>query len=407
MGFIRGIINFILMIILGVCLMVWFGYGLLSDSVFSYDENKTMIEETSFTEELTDEVVSRYKTKLSDLSVDHDVLLRFINESGLGVVGYILSETEQMPSVDVTFLKEYVSTNVAIEEAGKLYGNVNFDDMIIALRMIPEGESVSQNFETYLTEKNMTVHQEDIDQVIELYLENKDLDDQALQEKIISEMAYEKLNLDQMNTELSLQELFDRLMDRNPFTLIRQVIEAMNKNVYGYMLITMVILFLMILVVEFRVGTATIWLALSLIIAIIPLQAIRLVDLLVDQNLFDLFGGMESYKNHMMDVIIGKLNTYTIICAIIIVLLFVISKVVRTRLDDKIEHIEEKKHNRYVIIRFAVFFVLALGLFLNLRSAQRYDMKQYNELMAISPDDFDPNDLDVTLSELLNINYDF
>lgn len=37
----------------------------------------------------------------------------------------------------------------------------------------------------------------------------------------------------------------------------------------------------------------------------------------------------------------------------------------------------------------------------------RYDMNLVEEIQSISIDDFDPNDLDVTLSELLNIEYDF
>lgn len=407
MGFVRGIINFTLMIVLGICLMVWFGYGLLNSSILSFEANKTVIEETAFTEELTSEVLQRYNTKLVDLSVDDDVLLSFINESGLGVIGYVLSETESMPSVDVTFLKDYVIKNVAVEEAGKVYGNVDFDEMITALRMIPEGESVSNNFDVFLEEKNLSIHQADVDKVTELYLENKELDDQMLKEKIISEMAYDKLNLNDMYTELSLQSLFDDLMDRNPFTLIREMLNTVNKNVYGYMAITMVILFLMILIVEFRIGSFTVWMALALMIAIIPVQAIRLVNIIVDQDLFDIFNGMESYKNYMLDVVIDKLNVYTIVSVVLIVLLFVISKVARKNLDDKIEHIEGKKRNRYVIVRFAVFAILAFGLFLNVKGMYRYDMNKYEEIQSIQPDDFDPKDLDITLSELLNINYDF
>ncbi len=407
MGFVRGIINFTLMIVLSICLMVLFGYGLLNSSVLSFEANKTVIEETAFTEELTSEVLQRYNTKLVDLSVDDDVLLSFINESGLGVIGYVLSETESMPSVDVTFLKDYVIKNVTVEEAGKVYGNVDFDEMITALREIPEGESVSNNFDMFLEEKNLSIHQADVDKVTELYLENKELDDQMLKEKIISEMAYDKLNLNDMYTELSLQSLFDDLMDRNPFTLIREMLNTVNKNIYGYMAITMVILFLMILIVEFRIGSFTVWIALALMIAIIPVQAIRLVNIIVDQELFDIFNGMESYKNYMLDVIIDKLNVYTIVSVVLIVLLFVISKVARKNLDDKIEPVEGKKQNRYVIVRFAVFAILAFGLFLNVKGMYRYDMNKYEEIQSIQPDDFDPKDLDITLSELLNINYDF
>ncbi|MCH4886795.1 hypothetical protein EZV73_04405 [Acidaminobacter sp. JC074] len=407
MGFLKGILNFILMIVLAVCLMVWFGYGLFDASVLSFDENQKMIEQTEFTEEVTSEILSRYNTKLTDLSVDDDVLLNFVNESGLGVMGYIFSEYDEMPSVDVTFLKDYVIRDVAVMEAGKLYGNVDFNDLIAALRMIPEGESVTNNFESYLDENNLSVHQEDVDQVIKLYLENKDLDDQALIDKIIGEMAYEKLNVDQMSTDLSLQSLFDSLTDRNPFTLVRDLLNHVKRNVYGYITITMVVVVLMILVSEFRVSTFSVWMSLAFLLAIIPLQAIRLVDFLVDRNYFDLINGMESYKNYMLDVMIQKLNVYTIITLVLIVVLFILSKIISKRVDSKIEGLEEKRSRPYALVRFAIFLVLALGLFLNVKGMYRYNMQVVNEIQAISPDDFDPNDLDVTLSNLLNIDYDF
>ncbi len=407
MGFIKGILNFILMIVLAVCLMVWFGFGLFNSSVLSFDENKKMIEETEFTEEVTSEILSRYNTKLSDLSVDDDVLLNFVNESGLGVLGYIFSEYEEMPSVDVSFLKDYVIKDIAVMEAGKLYGNVDVTDFVSSMRLIPEGESVTNNFEAYLEEKNLNLHQEDVDQVIKLYLENKDLDDQALIDKIIGEMAYEKLNIDQMSTEMSLQSLFDSLTDKNPFTIIRDFLNHVKKNVYGYLSITMLIVVLMILVSEFRVSSFSVWISLAFIIAIVPLQGLRLIDFVVQRNYLEIINGMESYKNYMLDVLIQKLNVYTIITFVLVVVLFILSKLLRKRVDSKIEDLEKKSTNRYGIIRFAIFLVLALGLFLNVKGMYRYDMNVVAEMQAISPDDFDPNDLDVTLSNLLNIDYDF
>lgn len=407
MGFLKGILNFVLMIILGICLMIWLGYGLLHHSVLSFEENKTMIEQTQFTEELSVEIIDRYKTKLNALSLDDEVLVQFVRQSGVGVLGYVFSEYETMPSVDVSFLKDYVVKNVAAEEAGKLYGNVEFQDVLTKLRAIPEGESITKNFEAYLTENNMTFHQEDIDKFIAVYIENKSFDDEALLEKLISEMAYEKLNLNQMNTELSLQALFDTLTEENPMTVVRGLLNDINKNIYGYLTITMVLIFLMILVLEFRVATAAIWLSLSMLIAIIPLQGIRLLNFVVARDYFTLINGMESYKDYMMQVMISKLNVYTIVVLIAVVVLFILSKVFRSRIDTKIEGIEEKSKKRYVLVRFAVFAVISLGLFLNLKAMYRYDMKVYSDIQNLSIDDFDPDDLDVTLSNLLNIEYDF
>lgn len=387
--------------------MIWLGYGLLHHSVLSFEENKTMIEQTQFTEELSVEIIDRYKTKLNALSLDDEVLVQFVRQSGVGVLGYVFSEYETMPSVDVSFLKDYVIKNVAAEEAGKLYGNVEFQDVLTKLRAIPEGESITKNFEAYLTENNMTFHQEDIDKFIAVYIENKSLADEALLEKLISEMAYEKLNLNQMNTELSLQALFDTLTEENPMTVVRGLLNDINKNIYGYLTITMVLIFLMILVLEFRVATAAIWLSLSMLIAIIPLQGIRLLNFVVARDYFTLINGMESYKDYMMQVMISKLNVYTIVVLIAVVVLFILSKVFRSRIDTKIEGIEQKSKKRYVLVRFAVFAVISLGLFLNLKAMYRYDMKVYSDIQNLSIDDFDPDDLDVTLSNLLNIEYDF
>lgn len=395
------------MIILGICLMIWFGYGLLHNSVLSFEENKVMIEQTQFTEELSTEIIDRYKTKLNALSLDDEVLVEFVRQSGVGVLGYVFSEYDTMPSVDVSFLKDYVIRNVAVEEAGKLYGNVEFKDVLTKLRAIPEGESITKNFEAYLAENNMTFHQEDVDKFVALYIENKALDDDALLNKLVTEMAYDKLDLNQMNTEISLQELFDTLTDRNPMTVVRDLLSNVNKNIYGYLTITMVLIFLLILVVEFRVATSAIWLSLSMLIAIIPLQGIRLLNFVIARDYFTLINGMESYKDYMMQVIISKLNVYTIIVGIAIVVLFILSKVLRNRIDTKIEGIEEKSKKRYVLVRLAVFAVIALGLFLNVKAMYRYDMQVYNEIQTLSIDDFDPDDLDVTLSNLLNIEYDF
>lgn len=363
MGFFKGILNFVLMIILGICLTIWFGYGLLQHSVLSFDENKQMIEETEFTKELSVEIVNRYKTKLKALAMDDELLVSFVETSGVGVLGYVFSEYETMPSIDVSFLKDYVIKNIAIEEANKLYGNVEFDDILQQLRMIPEGESITKNFEQYLEDNNLVFSQEDVDKFIAVYIDNKALDDDALLNIIISEMAYETLDVDEMNTEISLQALFDSLTNRNPMTLARDLLNHMDKNIYGYLLITMAIVFLMICVLEFRVATAAIWLSLSLLVSIIPLQGLRLLDFVVARDYFTLFNGMESYKNFMMSAMIKQLNVYSIVVLIVVIVLFIVSKILRKQVDSKIETIEGKKKKGYALVRTAVFLVLIFGLF--------------------------------------------
>lgn len=395
------------MIILSVCLAIWFGYGLLNSSVLSYEVNEKMVTDTTFTEDVTSEIASRYNTKLSELSFDETILLSFVEESGLGVLGYILSEYEEMPSVDVSFLKEYVASNVTREEASKFYGNVDVAETIEALRMVAEGESISNAITTYLESKNLSVDQNDIDMVTKTFLENKDLDDESLKNKIITEIAFEKLNLNDMTTELSLQELFDTMMTRNPFTIVKDLLIVVNRNVYGYMLLTMVLIFLMIVVGEFRFSAILTWLSLSLFLAIMPLQTIRLIDFIVDRDLFTVFNGMESYKNYMLDAAITQLNLYTIVSMILILVLFVLSKVFRKRVDTKDDHLEEKKKSRYGLVRFGIVLILLFGLFLNGRACYNYNMTTYDEIASIKPSDLDPKDMDETLSELLNIEYDF
>ena len=407
MGFFKGIFNFVLMIILSICLLAWFSYGLLNDSVLSYEVNQTMVEETPFTEEVTSEILNRYHTKLSDLSFDEEVLLSFVNESGMGVLGYILSEYEEMPNVDVSFLKEYVTTNVTREEASKFYGNVDIDGTIQALREVPEGESITKAIDAYLEGENVTIDQKDVDLVTELFLEHKELDDDSLKNKIITEIAYEKLNLNEMSTELSLQQLFDKLMTKNPFTVIRELLNVISKNIHGYMVLMMMIVFLLILVAEFRITSTSTWLTLSLVLAILPLQLIRLLNFVVDGDYFTVFNGMESYKNYMLDAAITKLNVYSTAVLIVVIVLFVLSKLLRRQANDKTDQIEDKKKNRFVLVRVAIVGVLLFGLYINTKACYNYNRNIYDEIATIKPSDFDPKSMDETLSGLLNIDYDF
>jgi glucan phosphoethanolaminetransferase (alkaline phosphatase superfamily) len=220
-------------------------------------------------------------------------------------------------------------------------------------------------------------------------------------------VAYERLNLNEMSTELSLQNLFDKLMERNPFTLLREIYNLVDKDFSVYIPLTIFLLILMIIIVEFRVGTSSVWLVLSLIVAIVPLQVIRLANFVIEKDFLDVLTGLESYKNHMLPIIEQKLNVYTIIVFVIIVILFVLSKVLRKKVDTRIENVEETKHSRFVLARFAIFFVLATALFFNFRAAERYNMDMVNEIITLNPDEFEPQSVDLILREELNIDFDF
>lgn len=407
MGFLKGIINFVLMLLLGICLMMFIGFNLMDESVLSYDANSEMLETTQFTEEVTDALLDRYHMQLDELRFDKDVLLQFVNESGLGVLGYIFGEFDEMPQVDVTFLKDYVEDQVDQEAAKQMDGNIDIDSMVEMLKAIPEGESVTAGIKAYTAQEGFDIKQSEIDAVAEIYLENKDLENDALAKLIVEEVAYERLNLNEMSTELSLQNLFDKLMERNPFTLLRDIYNLVDKDFSVYIPLTIFLLVLMIIIIEFRVGTSSVWLVLSLIVAIVPLQVIRLANFVIEKDFLDVLTGLESYKNHMLPIIEQKLNVYTIIVFVIIVILFVLSKVLRKKVDTRIENVEETKHSRFVLARFAIFFVLAIALFFNFRAAERYNMDMVNEIITLNPDEFEPQSVDLILREELNIDFDF
>ncbi|MBN2794978.1 MAG: hypothetical protein JXR88_06205 [Clostridia bacterium] len=407
MGFLKGITNFVLMLILGLLLMFWIGFSLLNHSVLSYEANEEMLQTTPLTEEITDALLDRYHMHLDELRFDKDVLLQFVNESGLGVMGYVFNEYDTMPDVDVTFLKDYVRDQIEKEAATQMDGNIDFANLLEVLRTIPEGESVTSGIKAYTRDKGFEIKQSEIDAVAEVYIENKDLDDEALLGKIVAEVAYEKLNVNEMSTTLSLQNLSDQLMERNPFTFLREIFEVIHKDFAVYIPISMFLLVLMIITVEFRVGTSAVWMMLAMSVAALPLQFLHLANFVIEKDYLDILTGLESYKNFMLPVLIKRLNLYTIMIVILIITLFILSKVIRKKIDTKIKNVEEKKHSRFILIRLGVFVVLAVLLFLNVQSAQNYNMDMIHEVQSLNPDEFAPQSVDLILREDLNIDFDF
>lgn len=406
MRVIKGFINLILMLVLGISLFLWMGYGLVEDTMLSFEANKTLLETTTFTEEITDELLDQYYTSLDELNFEKDVILQFVTESGEGVLGYVFSEYDTMPSVNVEFLKEYV--NEQIEEAAQyeMDGQVNMSDLITVLRAVPEGNSVSSAIKSFTKDAGLNIKNSDIDTVSNVFIENKELEDEALASKLIQSIAVEKLNLNEMATEISLQDLFDQLMTRNPFTVLKQVFDVINKDMKGYLPLAMILIIILIAVIEFRVTSTTIWYALALLIAIIPLQLLRIADFFIQNDMIDLFGGLASYKTFMLEAMNTKLNFYSIVVVVLIIVLFVISRVFSNKVDEKIESAEHN-HKRMVLIRLVVTAVLVFGLYMNVTKAIDYNMALVDDLSTIEASDFDPRSLDDTLSNLLNIEYDF
>jgi hypothetical protein len=407
MGFLKGIFNLMIMLVLGICLFVWLSFSILDSSMLSLEKNVELMETTSFTQEVTDALLERYHMSMNELNFDEDVVLKFVTDSGEGVLGYVFLETDTMPTVDVTFLKDYVTDQISIESQKRLDGNVNMNELLSLLRELPEGNSVSLAVRGFTEEMGLSISQSDIDTVANVFIENKDEEDSVLLNKIIESVAVEALNLNEMNTNLSLQSLFDKLTDRNVFTLLRDIHSVIRKDVMGYLPLMMLILLLILVVVEFRVGTSAVWIALSMIVAIVPLQLIRVADILIEQDFLDVFAGLESYKEFMMTSVMDKLNFYSILFLVLIVVLFIVSRIFSNKVDSKIEAVEEKRHSRFVLPRIAIFLVLAFGLYLNGNAAKNYNMELVNELNSIHISEFDINSVDLILREELNIDFDF
>lgn len=407
MSVIKGIFNFVIMLILSVCMMLFMGYKIMDQSIMSLEENQTLLETTSFSEEVANEMLETYHMSLSELNFEKETIIKFVNDSAVGVLGYVFLENDTMPTVDVTFLKDYVKDEIAEQSQHLLQGNVDLSPMITALRAVPEGTSVSNEIDKYINDSGFDINQSEIDMITETYIENKDLEDDALLQKLVSSIAYEKLNVDTMNTELSLQQLFDKLMKKNPFTILRNLKETADKNVSGYLLITIVLLVLLLITTEFRVGATSVWIALALIVSIIPLQLIRLADLFLNYEILDIFSGLESYKNYMMDNIISELNMMTIVVVISIIVLFILSRVFRSKVDTKIENATNGRSKLVMLTRFVAFLVLLLALYLNVNAGKNFNLETYNNLKEIQASDFDPQSVDLILREELNIDFDF
>ena len=144
-----------------------------------------------------------------------------------------------------------------------------------------------------------------------------------------------------------------------------------------------------------------------MILAILPLQALRLADFFIDRDFLNMFDGMSSYSEFMINEAIDKLNVYSIIFLVSIIVLFIIGKVVSKINDAKIPEEGKKSPSRFRLIRFAGFVALLLGLYLNGNAAYEMNLNFYNEVSEIEVSDFDIGSIDLTLRDLLNVDYDF
>lgn len=400
---IKGLLCFILMVALSICISLWVSLNIVGKTVLSSETNTKLLNETEFTTEIVAGVLDKYNTNMGQLSFEEDDLMNFVNESGEGVVNYVFLEEEQLPSVNVSFIKNYINDIIEKESSKALEGNIDVVDFVEMLKEIPEGESISITSAEYFTSLGIEFEKAEFDSVIDVYMENKEESNEVIVDKIVQAIAREVIDIESMKTELSLQDLFDKLTKRNPFTVIRNVVEVYNKDVNGYLLVTVILLMLMIIVTEYRISRIATWFSLSMVLAIIPLQLIRLANYVIDKDFLNLFEGMSSYSDFMMNEAISKLNKYTIVFTLIILIMFIISKVFRKKSDVE----DEKVTNRYRLVRLAGIAVVVVGLYFNSTAAYDMNLTLYDEVSSIELSDFDIGSIDLTLRELLNVDYDF
>lgn len=407
MGFIKGLSNFILMMSLAVLLMLALMYGILNDSIFSFKANIEMLETSEFSEEVSDVISVKYQKKLESVSLDREHMLEFIKTSSSGMTGYVFSEIEELPEVDVTFLKTYVEEEVARKVSESLTENLNLNDLIRVVKEVPEGESISKAVSSFVEESDFNISKADIDAATQLFIENKALEAEALKNKLIETLAIEKVDTSQMKDSLSLQQFFDQLMSKNPLTLAREGFQAIDKNLGFYLPMMIILIVLLMTIIEFKLSNSIIWFILALLVAIVPLQLLRMVGFLITKDWLNVFDDFSSYTDFMMSAMIKSLNIYTLIVMVMIVLLIVLKKILKTRVDDKVEAFANRNSKRRIIVRSSSFILILMMIYFVTSHWISYNIEYKNSLEEIQPSDFDPIDLDDVLSDGLNIKYDF
>ncbi len=407
MSFLKGLFSFIVMLVLSIGLFMWVSFNVLSDTVLSSNTNKRLLEETSFSSELVDAVLDKYNTNLGQLSFEEDDLMKLVDDSGESIIDYVFADESEMPSVDVSFIKEHLEKLITEESKKALDGKLDPNEFIQFLRELPDGESISGYGKSYFLSIGIEVSNEKLDELLSIYKDNRDESNEVISEKIIKAIAYEVVDIQAMNTELSLQSFFDNLTEKNPFTIAKDIMDIYYKNINGYLVILIVLLVLILVLTEFRVGTSSMWIGLSMVIAILPLQAIRIGEYFVDKLLPSTTGNVLSYKEFMLSSIIDSLNKYSIIFAIVIVILFVLGRVFSKKIDGKLDNTENKIRKKFLVIRFIAFCVVCFGIYLCVNSSINMNLDMYSEIRELGPSDFTPRSIDLTLRELLNVNYDF
>lgn len=407
MSFVKGLFNFVLMLCLSILLALGLLYGIFNQSVLSYDRNQEMLESTDLSEEITDELLVRYTTKLESIAVDDGLLADFVETSSEGVLAYVLLESEQMPTVDVAFLKTYAQEKIEEEISTSLTENVDIDAMITYIKAVPDGQSISKGLDMYLESQELTINEKDLDLARDVFLNNKTLEADALKAVLLTSLASEYGDISQMKENLSLQQFFDDLMPRNPFTVLRQGYEVVDKNLSFYLPVFVILIVLLMTLIEFKLSNSITWFVLSLLVAIVPLQVLRLADFFMDKDYIDVLGQFTSYKTFMMDRIIERLNVYTLVVLLIMVVLIITKRILRQRVDDKVMAFVEGRKTLVGVVRASAILLVVLGTFLVSKNAEDFNRTYYNDLQEIQVDDFDPVDLDQVLGDGLNVDFDF
>jgi hypothetical protein len=140
---------------------------------------------------------------------------------------------------------------------------------------------------------------------------------------------------------------------------------------------------------------------------LVPLQALRLLRFFIERDFVDLINGMDSYKDYMLEAMINRLNFYTIVGIIVIILLIIGKKLLQKYVDEKVALKIEKQERAWLLIRIGVVGILFLGLGFIGNKAQDKNLNFYEDIQALQPSDFDVRSIGEVLSDLLNVDYDF
>lgn len=389
----EGIFLFIIMIILSISMSIWMVLTVFNTTILSPNENKIFIEQADF---------SQISNKIE--SIDLNKTNTFIKESSIGIMNYITLETRELPTVEVSFFKDYMNNKIENKIVNILEDDIEISDLIKTLRSIPK-EDISEASYTFFSEVEFKISNKQIDMVIDTYINNLETSDEELENKIINLVVEEVVDLDEIETEIHLQEIINKSIKEDPFLIIRKTVELFRKDLNNYLIIVIVLLIFIIILTSFRVGEVAIWFFFVSLFAIIPVQLIRLSGIVLKSNTVEKVDVVSKYLEFMIEKSIDKANVFTIIMGVFIILMVALkisSSIIKKRNNNKTDH---KK--KLEVLRVVLILGLLGGLYLSVSTAYKENLSFYNSLQSYEISDFDIANPDDIILDVFNIDMDY